>query len=223
MNEKGEADCELRKLYDRDRKTGPCHPLAVLRCRRHGEAFTLYPLPFGPYLRLPVERVSPDGAAVLGEPSETATDPVRRGFNATIFGAALDAADGKAWARNSLKVVPEQWWGVQGRRLAEAARMVGIAPDQSDSEREVFAQVLGVDGLLLREKAQAARTGGGYRGLGQAVKAVLDALKATASRALRLLTCGHLTGRWGRPLAWDPQRRCLWSLPFPPPGTAPPS
>ena len=56
--------------YYRERKTGPCVPVAVLKCATHGNGFTLYPCGHVPYGRQ------------------------------TKFSAALDAAKGKAWPRD---------------------------------------------------------------------------------------------------------------------------
>lgn len=198
-------------MRDRPRKTGPRHPLTVLRCTAHGKAFTLYPPAFGPYMRAPVARLSPGGAEVAGSD-----------LDGTIFEAAQDAAAGRAWDRGAPGTITDCWWSSQGRLVDGALRLLGLAADQTDHIRDAVAQVLSVGGLLLREQAQVAAAGG-YRARGAAVKAILDAQMRTTTRALRLLTCAHVTGRFGRPLEWDPKRRRFWTVPFRLAGTAPPS
>jgi hypothetical protein len=55
------------------------------------------------------------------------------------------------------------------------------------------------------------------------VTTVLDALAGRELLAIRLLFCGYVTGKWGRPWTWDSSRRCLETLPFPAMGTAAPT
>lgn len=204
-------------MRDRPRKTGPRHPLAVLRCTTHDCGFTLYPPGFGPYLRAPVLRRSPDGGEVR---SPTGSD-----LSGTIFDAALDAAAARPWNRgaSTTTTAPLCWWSSQGRLIEGALRFLGLGASQSHRLRDAVAQVLSVGGLVLRDQAALAHDGGGYRSRGLAIKTVLDAALRTTSTAMRLLTCGHVTGRWGKPLQWDPLQRRLWTVPFRLPGTAPPS
>ena len=46
-----ERPCRLASDHDRERKTGPCFPIRVMRCRVHGHGFTLYPPGHVPYGR----------------------------------------------------------------------------------------------------------------------------------------------------------------------------
>lgn len=207
----GGSSCDLRIEHRRHRKTGPRHPLTVVRCRTHGCAFTLYPPGYAPYRRQPVVRLSPDGRPIRGEGDATRTD-----FDQTLFEAAVDAGHGRAWARESGPDPPRRWWGTQGRHLSLAARLVGVARDLGDRVRSSIAAVLSVGNLLLREGARAV----GYRGIGRAICDVLGRLGRGARRAVQLLVCGHLIERWGEPLHWDPRRQLLERSPFRPPGTA---
>lgn len=209
------TDCELRTAYYRPRKTGPAHPLAVVECRAHGAAFTLYPPGYAPYRRQSVLRLSHDGSPILREKHR---DGERADFDGTLFESALDARDGVAWARDSgdpTLDVPERYWGGQGRHLSLAARITGVARDLSEQVRVSIAMVLSVDCLGLREGSQAV----GYRGIGKAICSVLAKLKGRARRAMDLLTCGALAGCWGEPLHWDAARRILERARFPTHGT----
>jgi hypothetical protein len=207
------TDCELRTAYSRPRKTGPPHPLAVVECRTHGAAFTLYPPGYAPYRRQPVLRLSPDGSPILHEKGR---DAERADFDGTLFQSALDARDGVAWARESGgPSPPERYWPTQGRHLSLAARITGVARELGERVRVSIAMLLSVDGLGLHEGAQAT----GYRALGKAICAVLAKLRGQARRALDLLRCGALVGRWGEPLHWDADRGVLERAPFPTRGT----
>lgn len=82
------TDCDLQTAYYRRRKTGPGHPLAVVHCRTHGAAFTLYPPGYAPYRRQSVLRLSHDGSPILPEKHR---DGERADFDGTLFESALDA------------------------------------------------------------------------------------------------------------------------------------
>lgn len=206
------STCVLAIDHHRQRKTGPVHPLAVVRCRTHRCGFTLYPPGFAPYGRQPLLKVEPDG-----NPIQRAAGGLRGDFEDTVFAAALDGADGRPWARDSDFTVPDRWWSTQDRHLHRAARLVGIARDLADRVRESIAAVLSVTGLMQRERSSAT----GYRGIGRAVCDVLRQLCGRKPRrALALLVCGHLVGHWGEPLLWDADRKVLERSPFCAPGTS---
>lgn len=61
---KGSERCRLKKHDFRNRKTGPCIPIRVLRCRSHGRYFTVYPMGHVPYGREPIMAVDPRGYPV---------------------------------------------------------------------------------------------------------------------------------------------------------------
>jgi len=112
--------------------------------------------------------------------------------------------------------LPNEPNGTQGRHLYLASRLVGVARELSDRVRSGIAAVLWVDQLQLREGSRAR----GYRAVGKVVVAVLRRLRRGARRAMELLVCGHLVGKWGEPLHWDAQRQVLERSPFVPRGMA---
>jgi len=199
--------CRLSLHHRRRRKTGPECPLAVIACRTHGVCFTLYPPGYGPWRRQPLERLSPDG---LGLGVESAPAPTE--LAGTLFEAASDAREGRAWARDGGEggPAPERWWSTQGRHLALAARLLGVAAELTEKAREELAAALSVAMLALREKTMAR----GYREIGEAVCAVLALAGKGPRRSRRLLVCGHLAGCWGEPMHWDATRRTFWRSPF---------
>ena len=99
--------------------------------------------------------------------------------------------------------------------------LLGLLRTTTDRVREAIAAVLSVACLLLRDNSRITEPG--YQSKGHAVCAVLEALTGGELRAIRLLFCGYVTGKWGRPWTWDPSRRCLETLPFPEGGTTAPT
>jgi len=202
----GEA-CRLRVHHVRERTTGPCFRLTVLRCEAHGRAFTLYPPGHRPYGRVAVVALAPSGEAVRGADR----------FAGTLFEAARDAARGTAWPRER-SGGSERWWGTQDRRLEHAARLTGVAPGLTVEVRQELASLLDVDLLLLTGRS----TSTGYRDLGHAVCQVLDALRPGPCVVDRLGAAGAHVGLWGEPLRFDPSTGALRRHPFRATGTTGP-
>jgi hypothetical protein len=214
--------CQLRVNHCRERKTGPCFPLAVVRCSTHQVAFTVYPPGHYPYGRVAVAPAAPDGEllrkgdADATETSNAEGDAVSRPLDwvLSVFSAAQDASQGQAWPRES----PARW-RTQGRWLQLGARLLGIGPvadDVADEQRhrEQMAETLGVPALHLLEGARRFRLSRGYRERGRAVVEVLQQLPVPRSLSERLLAAGAIAGLWGRPSRWDPGGRTLRPLLF---------
>jgi hypothetical protein len=191
----------------RERKTGPCFPLTVLACGRHGVGFTLYPPGHVPYGRVQVVPVAPDGRAIVDLPRGA------EAFEGTVFEATLCASKGAAWDRERAGG-SERWWGTQWRRQAVGVRICGVAPALGEADREAVAAALEVELLLLREQAQSIASHPGYRSRGQGVSAVLGRLAVGPCLLSRLMASGHLAGLWGPPLWWDTQAAQLRSFAF---------
>lgn len=207
------AACALVHSHKRERKTGPCFPLTVLRCQVHECAFTLYPPGHVPYGRQRVAPVGPD-CAVSG-PADTSLD-----WRGTAFDAALDAASGQPWERAKAGG-SRWWWSSQGRRLSCCLDLVGVAPQQPLELRHRLAEALAVATLVLVEGAAAIAAAPGYRRRGQAVVAVLAEV-ACHGVLDRVLRAGHLAGLWGLPLRWEPAQGVLRPPAFSSSGTDPP-
>ena len=204
--EGGEA-CVLWVDHLRERKTEPCIALTVFECGTHGVCFTVYPPGHVPYGRVRVAPVALDGKAIVDRPSG------EDAFEGTVFEAAMDASKGAAWDRVD-PVVGSEGWGTQGRRVAAAVKILGVAPGLGNSEREAMAAALGVTLLLLLEQAKAIAARPGYRSRGQAIRAVLGQLGEGPCVLARLMASGHLAGLWGAPLRWDTQSARLRSWSF---------
>jgi hypothetical protein len=215
----GDAPCRLWVDHRRARKTGPCFPLTVVHCGLHGKAFTLYPPGHVPYGRVAMAPVSTGGALVKegasGEDTPGETPIAQLDWPGTVFGAAIDAAEGRAWPR-AHPACPAHW-RTQGRRLLRGARLLGIGPTTADDglpHREQMARRLGVPTLLIVGQALRWRDARGYRERGAAISGVLAEMQASRAISDRLMCAGEVEGLWGRPRRWDPGVRVLRRLPF---------
>lgn len=207
--------CVVHRHDRRERKTGPCFALTVMRCQTHLRGFTVYPPGHVPHGRTAVTQVGFDGHELIG----TARDA--QAFEGTLFDAALDAAQGKAWPRDCPGGT-DRWWPKQCRHLEAAARLCGVHPDLDLAVRHALGAALRVETLVLVEGAQAIVASPGYRSRGQAVCAVLDRVAAGPSVLERVLCTGHLAGLWGPALLWDIEIGRLRRWSFRGAGTPPP-
>lgn len=203
--------CELNFDHRRKRSTGPCFPLTVMHCRPHKRGFTLYPPGHVPYGRVAVVAVAPDGSLIRGGKR---TEP----FEATLFDASRDAAEGKAWHREYIGST-KRWWGTQLRRIVLAAKLLALAPRVPSRRREHVADILALDNLLLAEQAQQFCAASGYQQRGAAVLRILEAIPQSALLPERLVECGTRAGLWGRACRWLPQSATLRRQPFRATGT----
>ena len=167
------TQCQVCRHSWRPRKTGPGHPIVIVQCKTHGALFTVYPPGFTPYLR-------------------RSLDPKAAG---ALFGAVADAASGaKAWRRRR-GGRQGSCWSTQGRHIARAAILVGLA-GVLDGDR--VCQDLGVPLHVHRAARSSFRAVPGYRARGSAVVAVLERIEPPALG--RLLRAGSQVGLWGQ--AW---------------------
>jgi hypothetical protein len=215
----GDGPCSLWVDHHRDRKTGPCFALTVMRCGRHSRGFTLYPPGHVPYGRVAVAPVSSGGALIEDVPSDEGTSgeppTAQLDWPGTVFGAAIDAAAGRAWPRKNPGGLA--CWRTQGRRVVRGAQLVGIAPRVGHDEqrhREQMARRLGVPTLVLVEQARRWEQARGYRERGATIAGVLFEMEASRALSDRLMCAGTIEGLWGRPSRWDPGGGALHRLPF---------
>ena len=190
----GEQTCAIFVDHYRERKTGPSYPVAVVGCRTHGRRrYTLYPPGHYPYGRVAAVRYSAGGELLLdaasGQPQ----------WQATLFGAAQDAQQGKLWPSE------QNWWQplstpsrrIQGRRLEMAGRLTGVSPELKEREREQIARRLGVATMTVISEAQ--RWGRSWQRRGAAIVAVLAALAVSATLGDRMGAAGAVSDLWGPP------------------------
>lgn len=140
---KVEGECKIGEAGWRERKTGPCHPLQIVRCRAHGLGFTLYPEGHVPYGRAPV-LLTPDEC----EPDES--EDVREADEhrepATMVGAAIAASVGEFWERELIEDEPGPVLRTQQRWIKWLGLVVGLDGELSS---EVLSE-LGLDAIDVR-------------------------------------------------------------------------
>lgn len=185
--------CATTRHVWRSRKTGPEHPLLVVRCRRHGGFFTIYPPGHVPYGRRPLVKLAPDGSSPNVEQQGASR------FLGTCMDAAIDAAEGVAWARD-FPGGTDRWWSTQRRRLRRACLVTGVDPQLAPVLRGRVAEALDVDGGLLVGLACEVVVADGYRARGRAVTAVLEQLPSAWAAFWRLAEAGWMVGLWRRPM-----------------------
>ncbi len=199
-----EQPCRLALDHERSRTTGPCFPLAVLRCRIHEIAFTVYPPGHVPYGRVALAPVAPDGHALISP---------HRGahrFEHTLFEAALDAAEHQAWPQSAEDGYLIPRFPTQMHRLVRACRLLGVEPTLEAEARQCLGSILGVAGQHLHDGAVQIQQQLGYHNRGKAVVGVLEALRWTGMALFdRLAACGAQAGLWSVPQRWDPVSGCL--------------
>lgn len=189
----GEQTCAIFVDHYRERKSGPCYPLAVVGCRVHGgRRYTLYPPGHYPYGRVAVVPYSAGGELLLDAASNQPQ------WQVTLFGAAQDAKQGKRWPAE------QHWWQsstpcrrIQGRRLELAGRLTGVSPELDQRQREQIATRLGVATMTVIAAAQ--RRGRSWQRRGAAIVAVLEALVCSATLGDRMGAAGAVSDLWGPP------------------------
>jgi hypothetical protein len=189
--------CSLFIDHHRDRQTGPGYPLAVVGCSRHPVGrYTLYPPGHIPYGRQAVVACSASGPllqAATGQPV----------WEATLLGAALDAAAGQRWPAHS-PAADQRRRRTQGCRLDLAGKLFGVHPDLDARSRERLATRLQIPALRLRDAA--AGWAASWQTRGAAIQAVLQSLRVDGSLLDRILTAGAVTDLWSMPQRWDAVR-----------------
>ena len=190
----GEQTCAIFVDHYRERKSGPCYPIAVVGCRVHGgRRYTLYPPGHYPYGRVAATPCSASGDLLLDAAGR------RPQWQATLFAAAQDAEQGKLWPSE------QNWWQplstpcrrTQGRRLEMAGRLTGVSPELDEREREQIATRLGVATMTVISEAQ--RWGRSWPSRGAAIVAVLEALVCSATLGDRMGAAGAVSDLWGPP------------------------
>ena len=187
----GAGPCHLFIDHFRPRKTGPRYGLAVVGCREHPHGrYTLYPPGHFPYGREAIVRCSPSGELQL---DASTGEPL---WEATIFRAAQDAAEGERWPADS-PWDDSRRRRTQGRWLDFAGRLLGVHPEQDKGARERIALRLGVP--LVRLLDQARGWGVDWRTRGAVILAVLRMIEPVGSLLGRLLAAGAAADLWPEP------------------------
>jgi len=198
--------CKVFLDHNRDRLTGPCFPLHVVRCRGHNIAFTIYPPGHVPYGREQIVcNVAPDGNLVAEEKDE----PLQS-FEGTLFDAALDAANHKAWPKESQAGYQDGRFNTQINQIGRAGLLVGIAPGQEAKQREAIAEILDVPYQNVHESATLVKTEPDYKSFGQAICRILQAVPTNNTLFEQFAASGYEVGLWPPLYCWNWQEKKLY-------------
>ena len=177
--------CAVTEHHLRERSTGPGYALVVARCATHGHGFTIYPPGFAPFLRRPVLAVTPDGGALGAH----ATAP-------SLFAAAHDAAEGRAWRPRGAAYTTGRW-RTQQRHIQITVKMLGLDPGAPGAVREQIAHHLAVP---LLDLTSAPPQSAGFVARGRRVMEVFERLPRAVGLPGKLLCCGFVAGLWPAPV-----------------------
>jgi hypothetical protein len=212
----GDEACVLVVHHVRQRKTGPRIPVAVLQCRTHRRAFTLYPLGHLPYGRLAIAPVGLDGELLRSTDGEPQMDGQRPpAWSTTLFGFAFAAIH-----ESMVKLTDPRWWATEApERLAQGAAILGVHPALSVPAADAIAFRLEIPRLVLRQAAAAYAHARGRAARGRVLVGVLGELGDTCLLD-RVLAAGACAGCWGTVTRWDAASRGARGRVFPGRGTA---
>ena len=212
--------CKIGVHHLRDRKTGPCLALTVIKCHTHKKHFTLYPPGYTPNGRKPVAPVATDGSRLCCEEQPKAavkdnSDGARKvsAYRNTFFDAALDADGAVAWPRPN-GIGMDRYWSTQCRHLEAATQLFGIGEDQKARDREFLADIMDISKIYLHAQYREVKKLPGYKSRGKAVCNILAGIAEGPCELDKILVCGYYAGLWGKPYRWDPEIKYLKSLPY---------
>ena len=132
--EKGVAgDCWIIVHAYRERKCGPGFKLLIFMCKNHNGSFTAYPEGWTPFAR----------RSLIGEES--------------TYEAVEDLSSGTLWPVQATNNMPTR--KTQIRWLTAWSIIIGVCPELSQHNRHNAALALGIQTLLLKEKADQIRAG----------------------------------------------------------------
>jgi hypothetical protein len=183
----------------RGRKTGPPYAVAVVGCRTHRQGrYTLYPPGHYRYGREAVVACAATGELRRPEAGGGLL------WEATLFAAGLEAAAAQRWPAGS-PAADARRRRTQGRRLALAGELLGIAPGVGARRGERIATRLGLPTMTLGEASR--RWAVCWQGRGAAIATVLQALPVDGSLLDRMLSAATVAAGWPPPQRWDGVRR----------------
>jgi len=190
-----QTPCDIKFHHNRERKTGPCFPLHIVRCAVHKKAFTLYPPGHVPYGRQAlVAFVAPDGCFVRLE-----NDDVLSAFEETAFDAAIDAANDRAWVKECHEDYEQGRFNTQLRKIVRAIQVLGLVPAQKP-QQEALTEILNIPNQVHHDSAVVIQQSPSYQQAGQAIGRILKMLSPVRAYE-QLAISGHLAGLWP-PLHW---------------------
>lgn len=187
--------CKIVLDHLRERTTGPCLSLYVMRCKTHKIGFTLYPYGYYPYSRHTLAPVDMEGNLLT-----KSYDKKTSLFVGTLFEAATDAADGIAWKKESTDGHLQLRLTSQVRHMQRATILLSIAPENRSYLREEIAQILTISGqAIIDTSVQIAQSLCNHQCWGDNICNLLRQIPP-GTLFERLAEAGASVGLWKRPL-----------------------
>jgi hypothetical protein len=124
-------------------------------------------------------------------------------WSRTIFAAALSAALGLSWSRESPGDDPRRR-RTQRRYLTLTAAFLGLTASLDEAVSQHIAECLGIAYVLLSDQRNVYQSAPTYHGKGAAIVSVLELIPIDNTLEYRLLKAGFIAGLWGLPNRWDP-------------------
>ncbi|MEK6707023.1 MAG: hypothetical protein AABZ06_14690 [Bdellovibrionota bacterium] len=176
--EKDEEHCDIKINGWRKRKTGPAHPLALVRCLVHKVLSIVYPPGFVPYARKKID--------LSDQPS-------------SLSWAAYEADRKNLWPKVSTKLSGVRW--TQQVHIMRMLTMFGL--NVNEGVRVKIGYILGTPSTLslsshLTLCAEPCRRAT----FGAALVAIFNEIPKTSDLFTKLLECGQIVGLWGRHVLW---------------------
>ncbi len=208
MCPKGRNDgeqCHISINHYRQRKTGPCFPIAVVGCYKHDFYFTLYPPGHLPYGRQPLmANLSVDGNSVTFESdSMHGSENKLNSFKDSLFDAVLDAYHSKIWSKESTTGSMEPRFNTQLRKLDWASRLLGVHDALDIKQSEEIIQILNLKGQMIAESLSELKHQATAKKQGQVICQLLMMLPQTLSLFERLTEAGSVALLWPTPFFWN--------------------
>lgn len=186
--------CQIVNDHNRERKTGPCFPLRIIRCKTHKIGFTIYPPGHFPWGRRIIAPVESDNSKIKNSPEE-------HRFTGTYFDAALDLNKGIVWPKESILNSLYSRYLTQTRHIKRAGLFLGVDAELDEKSREIISQILNVPGQLIFESASLSSDG--YSTQSKAICNILSAVTEQTYLFERLSAAGQFIDLWPELSFWD--------------------
>ena len=124
-------------------------------------------------------------------------------WSRTIYAAALNAALGLSWSRESPGDDPRRR-RTQRRYLTLTAALLGLTVSLDEEISIRIAECLGIAYVLLSDQRNAYQSASTYHGKGAAIVSVLELIPINNTLEYRLLKAGFIADLWGLPKRLDP-------------------
>ena len=124
-------------------------------------------------------------------------------WSRTIYMAALDAALGLSWSRES-PADDSRRRRTQRRYLTLTAALLGLTASLDEAVSQRIAECLGIAYVLLSDQRNVYQSASTYHGKGAVILSVLELILIDNTLEYRLLKAGFIAGLWGLPKRWDP-------------------